>query len=131
MVNKRLKNLIEKLVIDSFSPKGELKDVKINENIKTLKKLPSTDAIQALTLYQRGLKREINKTALEIASPTKLSSAEEKKITAVARKTFYITSVKTVLDSSLLGGLRIKIGDVVFDDTVKNKIEQMKGMING
>jgi len=131
MVNKRLRNLIEKLVVNSFNSNGEIKDSKVTETIKLLKKLPNTDAISALVLYQKSLKRELNKTMLEITSPVKLSDTEVKKVTAVARKSFQVNSVKTLLDPSLLGGLRIKIGDVVFDDTVSQKIEQMKGIIHG
>lgn len=131
MINKRIRNLVEKLVIGSFSPKGELKTKEITETIKILKKLPNTDVISALTLYQKGLKREISKTTLEITSPTKLTLTETNKITSEAKKSYQITNVKTVLDSSLLGGLRIKIGDVVFDDSVKHKIGQMREAING
>lgn len=131
MINKRLRILIEKSVGESFNSKGEINEPKVAEIIKVLKKLPNVDAIVALGLYGKGLKREINKTTLEITSPVKLSATEIKNITDTAKKSFQINQTKTVLDSSLLGGLRIKIGDVVFDDTVQNKIEQMRGVING
>lgn len=131
MINKRLRNLVEKLVTGSLTVKGEINNKAVTETIKVIKKLPTVNAISALTLYQKGLKREISKTTLEITSPVKLTSIDTKNITAVAKKSFQINSIKMVLDPSLLGGLRIKIGDVVFDDTVKSKIGQMRVVING
>lgn len=131
MVSKKLKDTIGKLVNLSFNSKGEIKESTVQNIVTSLKKLPANDAIQSLILYQKGLKREIGKTTLEISSPVKLSQAEIKKISSAAPKNFNITNVKTVLDSSLLGGLRIKIGDVVFDDSVLAKIETVKGIING
>lgn len=131
MINKRLRNSVEKLVIRSFTAKGEIKTKAVAETIKVIKKLPGIDAISALILYQKGLKRELSKTILEITSPIKLTSSDTKKIASIAQKSYQVTEVKTVLDPSLLGGLRIKIGDVVFDDSVNNKIGQMKELING
>lgn len=131
MINKRLKNLVEKLVINSFTPGGEARESVVIANTKMLKKLPFGEAIIALTLYHKGLKREIIKTTLEIMSPTSLSSPQKNQITEITKKTFKINKVKTTIDPSLFGGLRIKIGDFVFDDSVQNKIGQLKGVING
>lgn len=131
MINKRLKILIEKLVIASFNSQGEVKEKAIASNIQLLHKLPFKDAIFALILYQKGLKREISKTTLEILSPAIISSSQKNNITKTAKKTFQINKIKTTIDPSLLGGLCIKIGDVVFDDSIKNKIGYMKGVING
>lgn len=131
MINKRLKNIVEKLVINSFTPKGEVKESLVIENTKLLKKLPFGQAIAALTLYQKGLKREILKTTLEIISSTALSPSQKKQIMKISKKTFNINKVLTKIDPLLLGGLRIKVGDMVFDDSVQNKIGQLKGVING
>lgn len=131
MINRRLKNIVDKLIVNSFTPQGEVREDVVVKNTKLLKKLPFGEAITALTLYQKGLKREIIKTTLEIMSPTAISSLQKNLITKITKKTFKINQVKTTIDPSLLGGLRIKIGDFVFDDSVQNKIGQLKGVING
>lgn len=131
MMNKRLKNIINKLVINSFTPQGEVKANVVMGNTKLLKKLSLGEAIAALTLYQKGLKKEILKTTLEVMSPTAISSSQKNLITKITKKTFQINQVITTIDPSMLGGLRIKIGDFVFDDSVQNKIGQLKGVING
>lgn len=131
MINKRLKILVEKLVLASFNSKDKIKEKAIGENVSLLKRLPLADAIFALSLYQKGLKREISKTTMEILSPSAISSVQKNKITKTAKKAFQINKVKTIVDPSLLGGLCIKIGDVVFDDSIQNKIGSMKGVING
>lgn len=131
MINKRLKILVEKLVITSFNSQSEVKEEAVTSNIQLLKKLPFADAMFALNLYQKGLKREISKTTLEILSPTVIPFIQQNKITKTAKKTFQINQVKTTIDPSLLGGLCIKIGDVIFNDSIKNKIGYIKGVING
>lgn len=131
MINKRLKILVEKLVIASFNSQGEVKEETVASNIQLLKKLPFGDALFALVLYQKGLKREISKTTLEILSPTIISFIQKNKITKTAKKTFQINKVKTTVDPSLLGGLCIKIDDVIFNDSIKHKVGYIKGVING
>ncbi len=131
MINKRLKVLVEKLVINSFNTQGDVKEKTVAQNTQLLKKLPFGDAVSALILYQKGLKREISKTTLEIFSPTIIPPQQRNNITKTAEKTFRINKVKVTVDPSLLGGLCIKIGDVVFNDSIKNKIGYIKGAING
>lgn len=131
MINKRLKILVEKLVIASFNSQNEVNEKAVTENTQLLKKLSFADAVFALILYQKGLKREIAKTTLEIFSPTTVSSGQKNNITKTAKKTFQINRVKITIDPSLLGGLCIKIGDVVFNDSIKNKIGYIKGVIYG
>lgn len=132
MLNKkRQKNIVEKLIKESFDRQGRLNEKFTKLSINLFKKLPLSQGISYLSLYSKGLKREILKTTLEIASSTPLSSDQKNKIIKTAGKNFRINKTETVLDTSLLGGLRIKIGDYVFDDSVQNKIGQMKGMING
>ncbi len=40
-----------------------------------------------------------------------------------------ITTIETKLNPSLLGGLKVTIGDVVYDSSVENKIEQLSESI--
>lgn len=115
----------------SFNAKGEVQEKIVSDNVRLIKKLAFYDAISLLTLYLKGLRREIAKTTLEITSSTPLSLAEKNIITKIACKNFKINKILTTVDPSLLGGLCIKIGDTVFDDSVKNKIGQVKGFING
>lgn len=131
MLNKkRQKNIVEKLVKESFDGQGRLKEGFAKSSVNLFKKLPLSQGISYLSLYYKGLKREISKTTLEIFSSTPLSSEQKNKIIKTAGKSFRINKTETALDTSLLGGLRIKIGDMVFDDSIYNKIGQMKGMIN-
>ena len=123
--------MVEKLIRFSFNQKGQVLEPNIKDCIKSLKTLPSSQAISALSLYYKGIKRELAKTTLEIDSPVVLSSLEQKQVAKIVGTKYSINDIKVNLDSSLFGGLRIKIGDVVFDDTVRSKIGQLKGVIYG
>jgi F0F1-type ATP synthase delta subunit len=131
MNSKHLKKIIEKLVQNSFSDKGEIKTMVVLKNLNLIKKLSVSDALVASKLYQKGLKREMSKTTLDIFTPSPISPLQKKQIIELAGKQNTINNVNVSIDPSLLGGLRIKIGDVVFSDTVLDKIAQIKGAING
>lgn len=128
---KRQKNIIEKIVLESFDGKGRLKEKFVRYNIGLLKRLPLSQAISALSLYSKRLKREILKTTLKIITSCPLSVKEENRIAKAAAKNFTINKIEIILDASLLGGIRLKIGDTVFDGSLQNKIGQIKELIYG
>lgn len=128
-LDKKLKKTINKLVILSFDNKGGLKEEKVQIFSKSLKSLVGPKAIVGLSEYVKGLKREMKKTTLEIESNLLLSQTEVDKVTNRVRSKYILSGVATLLNTSLLGGLKFKIGDMVFDDSVQNKIEQVKGAI--
>ena len=80
--------------------------------------------------YLKGLKRELSKTTLIIESATPLSSTEMNQI----KKNFaskFINHQSLTINHSLLGGLRVKIGDEVYDYSVSGKLKQVKEAIHG
>lgn len=130
-VDKNLKKIINRLVLISFDTKGQLLEKKANEYTKALKSLNGSQGILALSEYLKGMKREINKTTLEIETAVPLSAAQIKEIVGSFKGNLVISEVKTTLNEGLFGGIRVKIGDMVYDDSVSQKIYQLKGAING
>lgn len=130
-VDKKLKKVIDQLVKMSFDSKGSLEEKKSLGFVKILKDLKGSQGILALSHYLKGIKREMNKTTLEIVSPLPLTQPQVKKIMDNMRKDYLVSDVKTTINEALFGGIRVKIGDVVYDDSVSQRISQLKGAING
>jgi F-type H+-transporting ATPase subunit delta len=127
-LDKRLQKIVDQMVKDTADG-GKINQEKALKYVKTLKLLSKAEAIAALSQFLKRLKREQQKTTLEIESVEVLSPAQVKQVTGNLQKDFLISEVKTTINTSLLGGLRIKIGDVVFDDSVDSKYQQLKGAI--
>lgn len=125
-MKKRLKNLVNQAVAATFV-KGKLNQAKLKSFLGSFKKLPTTDGIFALTQYKKGIQRELSKTTLIVESPIKLSNQDIAKL----KKRFKITDLEQNINKDLLGGLKIRLGDTVIDDSVSSKIEQLKGVIYG
>lgn len=125
MNKKQLHKIVDKCVAISLK-KGQIEPAKVKQCIKLLKQLPSEEAIISLKLYQHGLQRALDQSTLTIQSAVKLSALTVKAITDTVAKHYKINQTTTILNPSLLGGLRLKIGDVVIDDSVSAKIDQLK-----
>ncbi len=125
-LDKKLKKLIDNIVKGSLTLKGEIKSDAVKNFTKSLSKLPRSAAIPALTQYSKKLKNHKRFHILEIESADNLDELTTKKIINAFKADYHITDVKTKLNSKLLGGIRVKLGDSVFEDTVWNKIEQLK-----
>ena len=130
-IDKRLKRQVEQYVKESVSQDGKLVDNKVKGFTEVLKSLPCPVAIATLGEYLKRLKNEVAKSTLEIESAVALSPVQLKQVIRVIKAKHTIVAVKTSLDTSLLGGVKIKIGDVVYDDTLGQKIASLKGVISG
>lgn len=128
--DKQIKILVMKLVSESFNGKGEIVEEKVRKCLGILKQLPLPKAILALTEYWEGVKREMMKTTLEIESAVPLTTEQVQKVVTGMKAHSPITEVKTNINPSLLGGMRVKISDVVYDDTIGKKVMKLKEAIH-
>lgn len=130
MQKKALQKLVYKL-LKLVLQDGKLNEAKILEHVKVLKTLPKNKAIFALSCYLMGLKQQVDKYTLVIESATILSSAQIESITKPLKKKYSIMKIKSIENKNLLGGIRLRVGDAVFDDTVASRIEQVRSAIHG
>lgn len=125
-LNKQLIKAIQKLIKASFDKDGKLVEENVKKSVQILKSLPSITTIEALSVYLRGVKQEIKKFTLNVETAYPLKKSELDKIAQMVKEEYSVQEVNNMVDSSVLGGMRVKIGDVVYDDTVGRKIVQMK-----
>lgn len=130
-INKRTKKIIENLVKASFDKDGHLVEKNVMSCVGALKHLPSLVVILALKIYLRGIKNEAGKRLLKIDTAVPLSQVEIKRVVKAMELHYPVSDVSVCVNPSLLGGLRVKIGDVVYDDSVSRKILQVGEAING
>lgn len=129
-INKRLQKNVNTAVKLSFR-NGIIEKNAVSKYIKAFKSLPLNEAISSLSLYLKGLKLEAQKKTLEIESATPLSPTQVKQILNTLKKDFQISETKTLVNPQILGGVRVKIADQVFDSSIKDKIKQIGGIIHG
>ncbi len=125
MIKKSVTRIVDRLMKTTFKSDGYLNLTVVEKNTNTLKMLPISVSIYALTEYLSRIKAEQSKTILEIESAVTVPPADLKKIVGALKTDYKISAVKTTLNPILLGGLKIKIGDNVFDDSVGRKILQL------
>lgn len=126
--NRYLDSLVKKAVHSSFQT-GKLQVKVVNKLVLEFKKLPTRKAIYTLTGYVKGLKRELSKQTAVVESATPLSQSERSLVLKKLQPATRILNSYFILNPSLYGGFRVKIGDDVIDFSIKNRINQLKGTI--
>lgn len=130
MNKKQLIKLTNKAVEASLSH-GRIDSAKVTKFVKHFKALPLHEGIFALKIYAKGLKRISDSHTLFVYTPMKVEAVTLNKFKSQLKKDHTIENTEQIIDSSLLGGVMLKIGDTVYDNSLRSKIEQVKGAIRG
>jgi F0F1-type ATP synthase delta subunit len=128
--NRRLEKLIHNIVAVCFDKTGKVNDKKVEEFTTDLSKLTPPENIEALHLFVKELKRKVEETTLVIESADTLSDKDTKEI-ANSFKSHTISKVEVKMNPQLIGGLRVRLGNTIFDDSIENRIQQLGGAIKG
>lgn len=129
--NKQLQRTISLLVEESFN-EGIIKENQVLKSIKILKSLPTSVSIQALSEYLKALKRKMREHTIYIESAIPLSAVQVEKIKKIMEKKSKITKVLVNINTDILGGFKLKIGDEVWDESIVGKLSQVKeAIVNG
>lgn len=128
--SKLLQKTITKLVEASFKD-GKILESQVVKSIKALKSLPRYEAIQALTEYLKGIKKEERAHTMYIETVILLSPAQISKAKKIVEKRVKITKIIININPEILGGFKLKIGDEVWDESLMGKINQVKEVISG
>lgn len=118
-------SLLEQLCGDNLSPAGRNFLHILAEN-KRLELLPEISAQFAI------LKAQQEKTVdVEISSAFALDNDSETRLaTALAANLQRQVKVNTVVDPSLIGGVVIRTGDVVIDNSVRGRLDKLAATMN-
>lgn len=119
--DQRLQKIVEQLVQHST----------VARSIKILKSLPRPQAIWAMSEYLKILKRQERAHTMYLETVIPLSLSHINKVKKIIEKRIKINKVITQVNPQILGGFKLRVGDEVWDETLLNKIYQVKEVISG
>ena len=114
-----------------------LKSIKVNPEIERfLKLLVERRRIQYIkeivTMYQELLDEELNIARGEVITAYPLTSEEKKELEEILKE--YLKKeviLESKVDEEIIGGIKIKIGDLIFDGSLKTQLGKLKEIIKG
>lgn len=127
---KQIRTIINKAIKASFKD-GKLLELKALNFANFFKAQPRVEAIELLSEFLRRLKIEMNATALVIESVIPLSKKQQDIIKKKFSSKFTITNSQVKINPEILGGLKIRVGDHIYDDSIQARIYQVKEAIVG
>jgi len=125
-INKEIRQLAREMLRASFTD-GQLDGGKIASLVQSLITKRPRHFMDVLQYFKRLLRLEIEKRHARIEGATQL--APEAAVDIVARlKRKYGEDLTTefVVDPTLLGGVRVRVGSDVWDGTLRNRLERLQ-----
>ena len=125
-INKEIRQLAREMLRASFTD-GQLDGGKIASLAQSLITRRPRRFMDVLQYYKRLLRLEIEKRHARIEGATQL--APEAAVDIVARlKRKYGEDLTTefIVDPTLLGGVRVRVGSDVWDGTLRNRLERLQ-----
>ena len=125
-INKEIRQLSREMLRASFTD-GQLDRGKIASLVQSLIAKRPRHFMDVLQYYKRLLRLEIEKRHARIESATQLAPQTSANIVARLKKKYGedLTS-EFVVDPTLLGGVRVRVGSDVWDGTLRNRLERLK-----
>ena len=108
---------------------GKLDEVIAKKFIKSFKTLPVNESVLSLNYFLKALRSELSKTTLTVESVISIPKSEIKDLETSFGRQYKILETREELNPRLYGGIKVRIGDIVFDGSVKERIEQVKAAI--
>ncbi len=125
-INKEIRQISRAMVRASFTD-GQLDRGKIASLVQSLIAKKPRRYIDILQNYKRLLRLEIEKRHATIESASELSPQASSKVIAKLRQKYgNDLTVEFVVDPTLLGGMRVRVGSDVWDGSVRNRLERLQ-----
>ncbi|HEY6205765.1 MAG TPA: F0F1 ATP synthase subunit delta [Chthoniobacterales bacterium] len=124
--NKEIRRLSRELLRASFTD-GQLDRGKIGSLVQSLIAKKPRHYIDILQNYKRLLRLELEKRHAIIESATELTPQASSKVASrLEQKYGDDLTTEFVVDPTLLGGMRVRVGSDVWDGTVRNRLNLLQ-----
>jgi len=125
-INKEIRQLSRQMLRASFTD-GKLDRGKIALLVQSLIAKRPRHFMAGLQYYKRLLRLEVEKRHAKIESATQLTPNAASDIGArLKRKYGNDLTTEFVVDPTLLGGVRVRVGSDVWDGTLRNRLERLQ-----
>jgi F-type H+-transporting ATPase subunit delta len=124
--DKKITKLAKKLVELSKDEKGVVSEVKVGEILAGLKQVELRDPLATLKAYLNYIRREIALQTAVVSTPAGLSADALQAIEA-KYSALYARPIRAVTqqDTSLIAGVRVRVGDDVYDASVAGRLQRL------
>jgi F-type H+-transporting ATPase subunit delta len=125
-LNKEIRQLSRKMLQASFTD-GQLDPGRICSLVDSLVTHKPRNYIVSLKNYKRLLRLELEKRHATIETASDVDSAIRSEIEANLKSKYgNDLSTEFHVDPKLLGGMRIRVGNDVWDGSVRNRLERLQ-----
>lgn len=125
-INKEMRRLSREMLRASFTD-GQLDRGKVASLVQSLITKKPRRYIDILQNYKRLLRLELQKRHAVIESATELDAKVSADIgSRLKRKYGNDLTTELVVDPSLLGGIRVRVGSDVWDGSVRNRLQRLE-----
>jgi F-type H+-transporting ATPase subunit delta len=125
-INKEIRRLSRAMVRASFTD-GQLDPGRISSLVDSLIAKKPRHYIEVLKNYRRLLRLELEKRQARIETASEMDSATSSELAANLRKKYGSDlTTEFLINPELLGGMRIRVGNDVWDGTVRNRLERLQ-----
>jgi F-type H+-transporting ATPase subunit delta len=125
-INKEIRQLSRGMLRASFTD-GQLDRGKIASLVQSLITKRPRHFMDVLQYYKRLLRLEVEKGHARIESAMALSPQVAADIVARLKKKYgNDLTTEFVVDPTLLGGVRVRVGSDVWDGTLRNRLERLQ-----
>lgn len=106
---------------------GVVDEARTRQTVKALIEQKPRGYLAILTHFQRLIKLELEKRSARVESPVQLSREVQQQIeSSLGRKYGAGLKIDYQQNSSLLGGLRIRVGSDVYDGSVQARLTELE-----
>ena len=125
-LNKEIRQVSRKMLQASFTD-GQLDPGRISSLVDSLVTRKPRNYVDALKNYKRLLRLELEKRHATIETASEVDSAVRSEIEANLKSKYgNDLSTEFHVAPELLGGMRIRVGNDVWDGSVRNRLERLE-----
>lgn len=127
--NKEVRQLSRALLRASFTD-GQLDEGRISSVVKSLIEKKPRNYLAVLDNYKRLIRLEIEKRTATIESASELTEEIRQRVVSDLKQKYGADLIANyVINPDLLGGMRIRVGDDVWDSSVRNRLQRLQNQL--
>ena len=128
--DQKITKLAKKL-LELSKDSGVVTESKVSEVLAGLRQMQHRHHLTVLKTFLNYLRREVDLQTAVVLTPTKLSDDALKAIEVQFSKLYNrpVTAV-TQLDTTLIAGVRVRVGDDVYDASVAGRLQRLAESVN-